>query len=107
MGSRLLREMVSRPLLNVDALNERLDRVETFHTDALLRADVRKTLKGLPDLERLTNRALSGKATPRDLEHIGLALAAVPQLAQQLENKKQKTENSQRKTENGKRGRNR
>ena len=93
MGSRLLREMVSRPLLNVDALNERLDRVETFHVSALLRADIRKTLKGLPDLERLTNRVLSGKATPRDLEYMGLALAAVPQLAQQLENNQQKTEN--------------
>jgi DNA mismatch repair ATPase MutS len=34
----------------------------------------------MPDLERLTNRALSGKATPRDLEHIGLALTAVPEL---------------------------
>ncbi len=98
MGTRLLRETVSRPLLNVDALNERLDRVETFHTDALLRADVRETLKGLPDLERLTNRTLSGQATPRDLEYIGLALTAVPKLAEQLENKKQKTENGKRGT---------
>ena len=89
MGLRLLRETVSRPLLDVDTLNKRLDRVETFHSDALLRADVRETLKGLPDLERLTNRALSGKATPRDLEHIGLALAAVPKLAEQLAGKEQ------------------
>ncbi|KAA3663259.1 MAG: DNA mismatch repair protein MutS [Chloroflexi bacterium] len=98
MGTRLLRETVSRPLLNVDALNDRLDRVETFHADALLRADVRGTLKGLPDLERLTNRALSGKATPRDLEHIGLALVAVPKLTELLENNQQSTENGKRET---------
>ncbi|MCA9926110.1 MAG: DNA mismatch repair protein MutS, partial [Anaerolineales bacterium] len=84
MGTRLLRDHVSRPLLDIDALNQRLDRVETFFNDALLRADIRQTLKGLPDLERLTNRTLSGRATPRDIEHIGLALAAVPDLSKQL-----------------------
>jgi DNA mismatch repair protein MutS len=35
-----------------------------FASDALLRAEIRATLKGLPDLERLTNRVLSGKAVP-------------------------------------------
>ncbi len=84
MGARLLREQVSRPLLNLDNLNQRLDRVDAFFQDALLRADVRATLKGLPDLERLTNRAISGKATPRDLEQIRVALTAVPVLQEQL-----------------------
>jgi DNA mismatch repair protein MutS len=84
MGARLLRQRVTRPLLTLESLNERLDQVETFYADALLRADVRATLKGLPDLERLTNRVLSGKANPRDLEHIKLALEAVPELSEQL-----------------------
>jgi DNA mismatch repair protein MutS len=88
MGARLLRERVSRPLLNVDALNERLDQVTVFYNNALLRADIRATLKGLPDLERLTNRALSGKATPRDLENIGVGLTAVPTLCQHITNNK-------------------
>ncbi len=84
MGARLLRDRVSRPLLDVDQLNGRLDKVQAFYDDALLRADVRVTLKNLPDLERLTNRTLSGKATPRDLEQIGVALTAVPELSRQL-----------------------
>ncbi|MCA9946968.1 MAG: DNA mismatch repair protein MutS, partial [Anaerolineales bacterium] len=62
MGARLLRDRISRPLLDVGNLNGRLDQVDTFFNDALLRADLRATLKGLPDLERLTNRVLSGKA---------------------------------------------
>jgi DNA mismatch repair protein MutS len=66
-----------RPLLRVGPLNERLDQVETLFNDALLRAELRAALKGLPDLERLTNRVLGGKATPRDLEQIAVALAAV------------------------------
>jgi DNA mismatch repair protein MutS len=84
MGTRLLRDRISRPLLNIEDLNGRLNQVDTFFNDALLRADLRATLKGLPDLERLTNRVLSGKATPRDLEYIGVALAAVPEISNQL-----------------------
>ncbi|MCB8939828.1 MAG: DNA mismatch repair protein MutS [Ardenticatenaceae bacterium] len=84
MGTRRLRDRISRPLLNVESLNGRLNQVDTFFNDALLRADLRATLKGLPDLERLTNRVLSGKATPRDLEYIGVALSAVPEIGTQL-----------------------
>ena len=84
MGARLLRNWVTRPLLDLDQLNERLDRVDTFFQDTLLRADLRDCLKGLPDLERLSNRVLSGKATPRDLEQIGVTLTAVPEISNQL-----------------------
>ncbi len=84
MGGRLLRQRVTRPLLDIAELNQRLDQVETFFNDALLRADIRAALKGLPDLERLANRVLSGKAVPRDLEHIRLALEAIPVISKQL-----------------------
>ena len=81
MGARLLRQRVSRPLLDVAALEARLDQVEAFVSDALLRAQMRGLLKSLPDLERLANRALSGRATPRDLEQIRIVLEAVPRVA--------------------------
>ena len=80
MGARLLRERVTRPLLDIDQLNLRLDQVDTFFGDALFRTEIREMLRGLPDLERLTNRVLSGRANPRDLEQIGLALAEIPQI---------------------------
>ncbi|MCP4360238.1 MAG: DNA mismatch repair protein MutS [Chloroflexi bacterium] len=84
MGSRLLRKRVSRPLLDTAKLNQRLDQVQNFYDNALLRADMRATLKGLPDLERLTNRTLSGKATPRDVEHVKVALQALPVISEQV-----------------------
>ncbi|MBP9502911.1 MAG: DNA mismatch repair protein MutS [Candidatus Promineofilum sp.] len=77
MGARLLRQRITQPLLSIEALNERLDQVETLVTDAMLRAELRSALKGLPDLERLTNRVLGDRGVPRDVEQIGLALAAV------------------------------
>ena len=80
MGARLLRGRVTRPLLQINTLNQRLDQVAGFYNDALFRADLRGLLKGVPDLERLTNRVLSGRATPRDLGQIGQALTTVPDL---------------------------
>jgi len=77
MGARLMRQRVTQPLLSIEAVNERLDQVQSLVDNALLRAELRAALKGLPDLERLANRVLSGRATPRDVEHIALGLSAV------------------------------
>lgn len=77
MGARLLRQRITQPLLSVDDLNERLDQVETLVGDSLLRAELRAALKGIPDMERLVNRVLGGRATPRDVDQIAVALAAV------------------------------
>ena len=86
MGARRLRRYLTRPLLDIDHLNRRLDRVTAYFSDALLRAESRSIIKGMPDLERLTNRILSESASPRDLEHIGQVLAAIPSLQKLHEN---------------------
>ena len=67
MGGRLLRRWLGQPLLNVDALNRRLDGVAAWHDDAPLRAELRQLLRGFGDLERWTNRAVQGSALPREL----------------------------------------
>jgi DNA mismatch repair protein MutS len=85
MGGRLLRTWLHQPLLDVTALNERLDAVETFFGDTLARGDLRATLKEIADLERLTNRAIQGIAQPRDLLAIKRSLEAIPVIQQILE----------------------
>jgi DNA mismatch repair protein MutS len=80
MGTRLLRERITRPLLRLETLNRRLDEVESLVNNGRLRAEVRAALKGLPDLTRLANRVLSSRATPRELAQIRTALTAVPPL---------------------------
>jgi DNA mismatch repair protein MutS len=80
MGGRLLRTRLTQPLLDCDALEERLDRVEVFYDATILRGKVREVLKDVPDLERLTNRVLGGSANPRDLVGIRKALEAIPDL---------------------------
>ncbi|MCB0195402.1 MAG: DNA mismatch repair protein MutS, partial [Anaerolineae bacterium] len=78
MGGRLLRTWLHQPLLDVDALNQRLDDVETFTQQTLTRGDLRTCLKEVADLERLTNRVSQGIALPRDLLAIQRSLHIVP-----------------------------
>lgn len=80
LGTRLLRERITRPLLNRETLNQRLDQVQTLWEDSLQRASLRQLLRGLPDLERLVSRVLSQKATPREVEQIALVLERIPEI---------------------------
>ncbi len=86
MGARLLRRRLTQPLLDTEELNRRLDLVQALVDNAMLRAEVREQLKALPDLERLTNRAVTARATPRDLENIAQTLDAIPNLQSLISN---------------------
>ncbi len=67
MGSRLLRQWVGQPLLDLDDLTSRQDGVQHLVDDAVLRSRIRQALGPIGDVERLTNRAVTGQATPKDL----------------------------------------
>jgi DNA mismatch repair protein MutS len=86
MGGRLLRTWLYQPLLDVDALNTRLDAVEWFFNSTLARGDLRARLKDIADLERLTNRVSQGIAQPRDLLAIKRSLETIPAIQETLEN---------------------
>ncbi len=70
MGKRLMRQWVSKPLLDLHAIKRRQDGVAYFVEHGMLRAELRAALRSLADLERLTNRIISGHALPRDLTAI-------------------------------------
>lgn len=67
MGKRLMRQWVSKPLLDIELINQRLDCVAYLAQNGLFRAEIRSALKSIHDLERLTNRVVSGNALPRDI----------------------------------------
>jgi DNA mismatch repair protein MutS len=67
MGKRMLRQWVSKPLLDLAKIEERLDGVEFFFGVGILRAEFRSSLRDINDLERLANRILGKSAQPRDL----------------------------------------
>lgn len=78
MGKRLIRQWVSKPLLDVERIRKRLEGVTVFFADGMLRAETREALKGLQDLERLSNRVAGGTARPRDLIGIRETLQQLP-----------------------------
>ncbi|HEV2106851.1 MAG TPA: DNA mismatch repair protein MutS [Thermomicrobiales bacterium] len=80
MGARLLRRWLGQPLLGLDALRERQDGVARFYDDSVTRSEVRRTLAGVGDIERLVNRTITGIAGPRDMVSLRSALGALPEL---------------------------
>lgn len=80
MGARLLRRRILTPLLDIAAIRRRHDRVEAFVLDGALRDEMRDTLAGMPDLERLATRATAGVASPRDLGSVREALRRITQV---------------------------
>ncbi|MCA8938601.1 MAG: DNA mismatch repair protein MutS, partial [Planctomycetes bacterium] len=84
MGSRLLREWILAPLRSVPQIRLRHAAVDELAYHGKRRQMLRETLKGLGDLERLAGLLGCGRARPRDLIALKLALARVPHLLNAL-----------------------
>ncbi len=82
MGKRLLKQWVSKPLLDVETIRKRHQGVTVFYEDGMLRGELRAQLKNLQDLERLSNRVAGSTAQPRDLVGIRETLSRLPELRQ-------------------------
>ncbi len=80
MGARLLRTWILRPLIERNAIEERLDAVAHFVQQTVVRGEIRKELRGIQDLERLTSRITLGQAGPRELVALRKSLAQLPVL---------------------------
>ncbi len=86
MGSRLLGRWLGQPLLDLGRLNARLDAVEAFVLDTVLRVELRTLLKDLPDLERLVARAVQGTSGPKEIVALKTAVDRLPGIRKLLAN---------------------
>jgi DNA mismatch repair protein MutS len=82
MGKRLIRQWVSKPLLDVAQIHVRQRGVQYLFSHGILRAELRAALKPINDLERLTTRLVSGSAQPRDLVGLRGTLQRLPGIYQ-------------------------
>jgi DNA mismatch repair protein MutS len=80
MGSRLLFGHLTRPLMDPDRINARLDAVGFFTARTAARLSVRSGLARVADIERIAARISYGNAGPRDLLALADSLAALPAL---------------------------
>ena len=84
MGARLMRAWLTKPLVDLDAIRDRLDAVEDLAFRSVERGTLRDGLKPVYDVHRLVARAALGTAGPRDLVALARSLGAVPALRQTL-----------------------
>lgn len=73
-GARLLGGYLSAPLTDQVEINKRLELTNYFLNAEALRIQMRKLLKGCPDLERAMSRLSVGRGGPRDLAAVRDAL---------------------------------
>lgn len=83
-GARLLAEDLGSPLVDRAAIGARLDLVQRFHGDPILRADLRDAMRSVPDLGRALGRVAAERGSPRDLGQIRDGLLQARRIADHL-----------------------
>ncbi|MCZ6916203.1 MAG: DNA mismatch repair protein MutS [Gemmatimonadetes bacterium] len=85
MGSRLLRQWLLAPLIQLDPIRARHDAVEVLQLDLAGRDRLQDGLAGVRDIERLAGRAAARRASPRDLGALRDSLARLPDVQNALD----------------------
>ncbi len=80
MAGRLLRQWLTRPLVTIARIQDRLDAVEDFAFRTTDRGKLREALKAMHDMERLMSRISLGTAGPRDVGALGQSLELLPRI---------------------------
>ncbi|EDL60738.1 DNA mismatch repair protein MutS [Gimesia maris] len=88
MGARLLTDWIANPLTSLSQIERRLDAVEELSQNPVLCTEVREQLAKTYDLQRLTARIATGRASARDLSFLAQTLALLPKLKAKLSGRK-------------------
>ncbi len=80
MGSRKLRQWVNYPLMDVMAIERRLDAVAELKEKKIERKRLREVLREIQDIERLASRIFLGHANGRDLVALKHSIRHLPDL---------------------------
>ncbi len=80
MGKRLLKAYIEQPLIKLSAIVDRHRAVEELCGDPITLDELRTSLEGVYDLERLMTRVVYKTATPRDVKALGKTAERCPEL---------------------------
>ena len=84
MGARMLRSFIEQPLIEEEAINQRLDAVEEINRQEMDREEIREYLGPVYDLERLISRVSYQSANPRDLIAFKTSIGMIPPIRRLL-----------------------
>lgn len=85
MGSRMLKNIIENPLIDINEINKRYDIVETLLKEFILKEELQNYLFEVYDLERLSGRVAYGNANARDLIQLKNSLKVLPSIKEILE----------------------
>ena len=85
MGSRKMKQWLREPLNNSQQINLRLDAVEELYNELLIRNNIKESLKGIYDFERLAGRVATGNANGKDLISLRNSIGLLPDIKDSLE----------------------
>ena len=80
MGKRLLRSWVTKPLVNITAINLRQNAVEELVSETILRGELTESFVGIRDVERIMAKVVYGTASARDLLSVAQTAQKFPQI---------------------------
>jgi len=80
MGARQLRQWLSRPSLDREEIESRLEGVDELRRQTISRTEILREMSRVLDLERLLSRVTMGSASPRELLGLGASLRGLPML---------------------------
>lgn len=80
MGNRKLKSWLLQPLRHKEFINSRLDAVDEFYRDTILRSSLREELKKIQDIERLLSKISLGSSNARDLLALSNSIAHLPKI---------------------------
>ena len=80
MGKRLLRASLLRPMIDPVTIETRYAAVESARADLIRREELRRSLQGILDLDRLLARISLDSAGPRDLLALAASLRHLPEV---------------------------
>ena len=78
MGSRLMHRYIDKPLVDLAAIERRLDFVEAFKNNYIVKEEIKSFFKDVYDLERIISRISSGSANAKDLVWLRRSLKNIP-----------------------------
>jgi DNA mismatch repair protein MutS len=91
MGARLLKNWITRPLKKLEQINKRLECVNEFYDNKILRRNLQNLFKNIGDLERLISKIATARAVARDLINLKYSLKTISQVKSELNKAHSKT----------------
>lgn len=84
MGARMLSSWILSPLADTDKINYRLNGVESFYNNTLIRQSLADILSSVKDVGRLAGKISNGNLNPKDCLALSRSLAVIPNVKFQL-----------------------